>query len=628
MKSKYFLFLLVLSFVCKAQVIYNAYASVSTISGSTFTIGTVDESNHTFINGEQVIIVQMQDDVIGTNTLNTASFGNLATIKSAGLWEVRTIQSQTRLGGILQSLTFTAPLANSYNVGTNSSLQVITFRQLSATAFTSTNDITALPWNGAIGGVIAIEVGTSFTLNHSISADGLGFRRGIVSNDDGSNCINSVFISNSSSYGEKGESIYKSTDPNFRYAQAKILNGGGGGVTHNGGGGGGSNYTAGGAGGPGWNGSFVGCSPSAAGEGGIALSTFILPSRLFMGGGGGGAQQNNSLGSNGANGGGIVIVKANQLITNNTCVSPIRISANGNNAANTTGGFNDAAGGGGGAGSVVLQINSYSVSSTCPLTIQSNGGNGGSSPFGTTHAGGGAGGQGIVVFSVVQPTLNTTTSTNNGSPGCNDNSNPCTNLANAASGTNNLGIFSGISGVLPVELLSFEVFDQLQHVELNWITVSERNTDFYIIERSLDGLNWTDIGYVKATNEPNHKQAYSYFDKLPLTGVSYYRLRIVDFDRSMSYSPIKSIIYISSEITVTVVPNPANNNVSINSSIPIMFIRCEVLEVTGKRISPVITTQNETQLNIDFTTYARGIYLLKCYTPNNSFVKYIKLVLQ
>ena len=269
--------------------------------------------------------------------------------------ENHTVANPVPGGGVLQTLTFTTPLANTYSVGANSSLQVISFRRLSAAAFTSTNNITALPWNGTIGGVVAIEVVTDFILNHSIFADGLGFRLGVVSNDDGSGCTSGVYFSNSANYGEKGESIYKSTNPNFRYAQGKILTGGGGGVTHNGGGGGGGNYAAGGMGGPGWDGSFVGCSPSAAGGGGIGLSAFILPSRIFMGGGGGGAQQNNTLGSNGANGGGIVIVKANRLITNNTCASPIRISANGNAAANTTGGFSDAAGGGGAAGSVVLQ---------------------------------------------------------------------------------------------------------------------------------------------------------------------------------------------------------------------------------------------------------------------------------
>ena len=58
MKSKYFfIFLLVLSSFSKSQVIYNAYASVSNISGASFTIATVDETNHTFVNGQQVIVM-------------------------------------------------------------------------------------------------------------------------------------------------------------------------------------------------------------------------------------------------------------------------------------------------------------------------------------------------------------------------------------------------------------------------------------------------------------------------------------------------------------------------------------------------------------------------------------------
>ncbi len=630
MKSKYFFILLVLSYLTKSQVIYNAYASVSNSSGASFTIATVDETNHTFVNGEQVIVMQMQDDVIGTNTLNTASFGNLSTIKSAGLWELRTIQSQTRSGGgVLQTLTFTTPLANTYNVGINSSLQVISFRRLSAGAFTSTNDITALPWNGNIGGVVAIEVVTDFTLNHSIFADGLGFRLGVVSNDDGSGCTSGVYFSNSANYGEKGEGIYKSTDPNFRYAQGKILTGGGGGVTHNGGGGGGGNFTAGGMGGPGWDGSFAGCTPSAAGDGGIDLSAFILPSRIFMGGGGGGAQQNNGLGSNGANGGGIVIVKANRLITNNTCASPIRISANGNTAPNTTGGFNDAAGGGGAAGSVVLQIPTYSISGTCPLTIQSNGGDGGSSPFGTTHAGGGAGGQGVVVFSAAQPTLNTVTSTNNGNPGCNDNSNPCTNLASAASGSNNLGIFSGINGVLPIELLNFEAqLNSKNKVDLSWGIASSKNIHSFSIERSKDGLIWETLDFNIELKSNIGVQNYTQVDYSPLKGISYYRLKIKEVNGLFTYSPTRVIELKTNLPSINIYPNPSQAYFFITSSDEISNLKYQVYDVIGKQIQLNAEVVNANQIKLSTASLAKGLYFVSIQNASNEIVFKTKLMVE
>ena len=65
--------LLLFSFTIDAQTL-NAYAKVSAISGAktTLTVTNVNEASHTFTVGGQVVVMQMQDDVIGTNTTNIA----------------------------------------------------------------------------------------------------------------------------------------------------------------------------------------------------------------------------------------------------------------------------------------------------------------------------------------------------------------------------------------------------------------------------------------------------------------------------------------------------------------------------------------------------------------------------
>ncbi len=453
------IFFILLSFdTVSSQSIYNAYANVTNISGSTFTVNNVNEVNHTFVNGEKVIVMQMQDDVIGTNTTNASSFGNLGSMKSVGLWEVQTVSSQTRVAGVLQNISFTGALINTYTTGPNASLQIITFHKLSAAAFTSTNSITGLAWNGNVGGVVAIEIGTIFTLNHNISGNALGYRGGAVSANyygGGTTCTLIDYATSSTQCGFKGEGIYKITNANFVNGIAKALNGGGGGGQDiNGAGGGGGNWSAGGNGGVGWNSTAAGCptATSPGGQGGISLSAIIPFNRIFMGGGGGGGQQNNSVSTPGGNGGGIIIIKSGTLSTSGVCGTPITISANGASAA-TAG--NDGAGGGGAAGSIVLQVNSYSVVAACGLSITANGGNGGSISDPGTHSGGGAGAQGIIVFSGAQPTTNVTASTSNGNPGCSNNSVPCNSFAGSASGPPNSGILPSINGNLPIELLNF-----------------------------------------------------------------------------------------------------------------------------------------------------------------------------
>ncbi|HOZ88057.1 MAG TPA: hypothetical protein PL029_09875, partial [Bacteroidia bacterium] len=64
----------------------NAYAAVTAISGTSLSVSFVNETYHSFENGGYVILMQMQDNVIGTNTTNASTFGDLGSIQSAGLF--------------------------------------------------------------------------------------------------------------------------------------------------------------------------------------------------------------------------------------------------------------------------------------------------------------------------------------------------------------------------------------------------------------------------------------------------------------------------------------------------------------------------------------------------------------
>ena len=161
--------------VVQAQV--NAYAEVTGIAGATLTIGSVNETFDSFEVGEFVIIMQMQDNVLGTTT-NSAAFGNVGDILSAGLFEIEEIASIVEAGGVPTSITLQSPPDSTYNTGPNSSFQIISFPTLDSPNFTTTADITAVDWNGTIGGVVAFEVTGTLTLQHDISADAAGFRGG------------------------------------------------------------------------------------------------------------------------------------------------------------------------------------------------------------------------------------------------------------------------------------------------------------------------------------------------------------------------------------------------------------------------------------------------------------------
>lgn len=601
----------------------NAYAKVTSIAGTTLNLSNVNETNHTFEDGEQIVIMQMQDDVIGANTADNVNFGDLSAIGSVGNFEVRTILSHTEAAGVPTSVTVTPALARTYNTGANSSVQIISFRLFSIGNYTTTMNMSPISWDGNVGGVIAFEVGGTLTLAHSINADGDGFRGGTRSANfyiGGTSCYTTPYRSNSTNHANKGEGIYKTTTANHATARAKILNGGGGGVQINTGGGGGGNYSAGGIGGPGWNGTGTGCSVAAGGYGygGIALATYITGTRIFMGGGGGGGQQNNSVATSGGNGGGIVLIKANEITTSGAC-GGYSIMANGITPAIAG---NDGAGGGGAGGSIVLQVNTFNISGGCPLTVSANGGNGGSINT-STHAGGGAGGQGAIIYSGPVPTTNVTTTTNNGSPGCSNSG--CTVVAGSATGTNNDGVIGSTNNSLPVELIQFNAeFIHENKVHVYWQSANETNSDFFTVLTSKNTIDWEEVIQIPAAGNSNSIRSYETFDNNPYEGISYYRLKQTDFNGEFKLYNIVPVEYlIPNEIEIY--PNPTSGVVSITYSESIDQV--SIYDFQGNLVKNISFITNLNSLELPLNDLSSGIYLMRI-SKDNITLKSEKLVIQ
>lgn len=536
---------ILISIALHAQV--NGYAQVTAISSTTLTIGITNETYGTFSTGVPVIIMQMQDNVIGSNTSNNSSFGTLSSIQSTGQYEVAHIAGTVRSSGILTQVIISSPLAHTYNFNSNSNVQIITYPSL-GTNYTTTSDISAVPWNGSVGGVVAFRVTGTLTLNHNITADNAGFRGAVANAGDAGSCVSSTYITSANeNNANKGESIYKASNTTFAAGRGRILNGGGGGNSHNGGGGGGSNASAGGDGGRGYN-----CTLSAGGLGGATLYTLIGGNRAFMGGGGGAGEGNNNYNTAGGNGGGIILINANQVATSGSG-SSLRISANGQTASDVG---NDGAGGGGAGGAVLLMVNSWNIASTKTLTISANGGNGGNVTDNNAHGGGGGGGQGAVIFSSSTPLTNITTRTLNGAGGRNYAGGT---FADNGAGADNVAIFNGSFALLPAKIISFKGKRAAQSNELSWEMVNEAGVSYYEIQRSYDGAAYESIKRVSGGSS-----LYEFTDKFTREENAYYRIAIYNNNGRIEYSNVIMMkTHNNSAISVTLAPNPVRDFASL-----------------------------------------------------------------
>jgi hypothetical protein len=97
-------------------------------------------------------------------------------------------------------------------------------------------------------------------------------------------------------------------------------------------------------------------------------------------------------------------------------------------------------------------------------------------------------------------------------------------------------ILSSILIPLPVELMRFEGTCETNGVVLKWTTAAEINNRYFSIERSMDGIYYTEIGQANSlASNGNSTQLlnYTFNDAHPYKGTSYYRLKQTDVNGNM-----------------------------------------------------------------------------------------------
>lgn len=95
---------------------------------------------------------------------------------------------------------------------------------------------------------------------------------------------------------------------------------------------------------------------------------------------------------------------------------------------------------------------------------------------------------------------------------------------------------SDLGNPLPIELVSFEGRCESDHVTLTWVTASEIDNDYFTVEKSLDGVEYTSIGTVQGAGNSFGTMTYTFVDE-GYTDLAYYRLKQTDFDGTTTTGP-------------------------------------------------------------------------------------------
>jgi hypothetical protein len=110
---------------------------------------------------------------------------------------------------------------------------------------------------------------------------------------------------------------------------------------------------------------------------------------------------------------------------------------------------------------------------------------------------------------------------------------------------------------LPVQLILLEAREREYYNEVYWKTASERNSDYFVVERSFDGISFSAIDTLMAAGHSTQKQVYLYNDYKREFGPNYYRLKQVDTDGQSEYFGPRLVMVEAMELMV--VPNPVKD---------------------------------------------------------------------
>ncbi len=207
-----------------------------------------------------------------------------------------------------------------------------------------------------------------------------------------------------------------------------------------------------------------------------------------------------------------------------------------------------------------------------------------------------------------------------------------TAVRSALSLSSDYGIGFPTSGIaLPLELLSFNAELNKNVVDLTWATASEQNSDYFTIERSHDGIHFTELMKVKAAGYSTHELNYKTVDEHPLLGISYYRLKQTDFDGSYKYSLIDQVNYQLTNFNFAIIPNPTTiDNLNLNiSGAKDSEITINLIDASGKNYfsSNIFPNSNFYNYKINARQKpAAGFYFVELFFNGKIYTK--KIVLQ
>ena len=140
-----------------------------------------------------------------------------------------------------------------------------------------------------------------------------------------------------------------------------------------------------------------------------------------------------------------------------------------------------------------------------------------------------------------------------------------------------------VDAPLPLSMVYFNAIKLNKYVRLDWRTAAEKNTNYFELLKSKNGIDFETVGKVDASGESTTQKNYYYLDKDPFTGPNYYKL--LQHDKDGKFVEIGTrVVNVAMAQQWNVYPNPAKDFFHIDFKNHVGHVEIQLVDAVGRTV--------------------------------------------
>jgi len=164
---------------------------------------------------------------------------------------------------------------------------------------------------------------------------------------------------------------------------------------------------------------------------------------------------------------------------------------------------------------------------------------------------------------------------------------------------------------LPLNIFAFYAKKEIGKVSIIWQASADKD-EVFIVERSSNGFDFQEIGYIKVSESTSYSTNYQFDDINPFNGNNYYRLKLLTADGNVSYTNVIVIVNTVAKNLISIEPNPSFGRLIIRQNLgKVAQAKVYVYNSMGQLVYQASKPNLSNDWEINPTGLLSGIYAIR-----------------